>query len=110
MGAHTVVCEVDPVRALEAVMDGHKVMSMSEAAALGDIFVTVTGGISAIDRHHFEKMKDGAILANSGHFDVEINIGALEEMAEAKRRPRGVHRGIHVGRRPKNQPARERDA
>ena len=88
MGAHTVVCEVDPVRALEAVMDGHGVMSMNEAAALGDIFVTVTGGISAIDRHHYEKMKDGAILANSGHFDVEINIGALEEMAEAKRRPR----------------------
>ena len=88
MGAHTVVCEVDPVRALEAVMDGHKVMTMNEAASLGDFFVTVTGGMSAIDGQHFEKMKDGAIVANSGHFNVEINIDALEEMSEAKRKPR----------------------
>ena len=88
MGAHTVVCEVDPVRALEAVMDGHKVMTMNEAASLGDFFVTVTGGMSAIDSQHFEKMKDGAIVANSGHFNVEINIKALEEMSEAKRKPR----------------------
>ena len=88
MGAHTVVCEVDPVRALEAVMDGHKVMTMNEAASQGDFFVTVTGGMSAIDSQHFEKMKDGAIVANSGHFNVEINIDALEEMSEAKRKPR----------------------
>ena len=88
MGAHTVVCEVDPVRALEAVMDGHKVMAMNEAAPLGDIFLTVTGGVKAIDQHHFQAMKDGAIVANSGHFNVEINIPALENMAEAKRKPR----------------------
>ena len=85
LGAHTVVCEVDPVRALEAVMDGHRVMSMQEAAPQGDIFLTVTGGLHAIDKTHFEEMKDGAVVANSGHFNVEINIGALEEMAESKR-------------------------
>jgi adenosylhomocysteinase len=88
MGAHTVVCEVDPVRALEAVMDGHVVMKMDEAAKAGDIFVTVTGGKHAIDARHFELMKDGAVVANSGHFNVEINIDALETMAEAKRRVR----------------------
>lgn len=85
MGANVIVTEVDPLPALEAVMDGFRVMPMDEAAALGDIFVTVTGDINVIDRHHFEKMKDGAIVANSGHFNVEINIPALEEMAVAKR-------------------------
>ncbi len=85
MGAHTIVCEVDPVRALEAVMDGHQVMSMNDASKAGDIFLTVTGGIKAIDKHHFESMKDGAVVANSGHFNVEINIEALEEMSETKR-------------------------
>ena len=85
LGAHTVVCEVDPVRALEAVMDGHRVMSMREAAPQGDIFLTVTGGLHAVDKPHFEEMKDGAIVANSGHFNVEINIEALEEMSESKR-------------------------
>ncbi|MFL2665248.1 MAG: adenosylhomocysteinase [Dehalococcoidia bacterium] len=88
MGAHTVVCEVDPVKALEAVMDGHQVMSMDEASTIGDIFLTVTGGMSAVDKHHFEKMKDGAIVANSGHFNVEINIPSLEEMSESKRQIR----------------------
>ena len=88
LGAHTVVCEVDPVRALEAVMDGHRVMPMGEAARTGDVFVTLTGCMNAIDRHHMENMKDGAIIANSGHFNVEINIEALEEMSEAKRRVR----------------------
>ena len=87
-GAHTIVCEVDPVRALEAVMDGHTVMPMEEAAERGDVFVTLTGCMNAIDRHHIEKMKDGAIIANSGHFNVEINLRALEEMSEAKRRVR----------------------
>ena len=82
MGAHLIVTEVDPVRALEAVMDGYRVMPMQEAAAVGDVFITVTGDKHVIDRSHFEVMKDGAILANSGHFDVEINIEALEEMAE----------------------------
>lgn len=88
MGAHTIVCEVDPVRALEAVMDGHQVMSMNEACKVGDIFLTVTGGMSAIDKHHFENMKDGAVVANSGHFNVEINVESLEEMSEARREVR----------------------
>lgn len=88
MGAHTIVCEVDPVRALEAVMDGHQVMSMNEACQVGDIFLTVTGGMSAIDKHHFENMKDGAVVANSGHFNVEINVESLEEMSEARREVR----------------------
>jgi adenosylhomocysteinase len=76
-----IVTEVNPLRALEAVMDGFRVMPMIEAAKIGDVFVTSTGDINVIDRHHIEAMKDGAILANSGHFNVEINIPALEEMA-----------------------------
>ena len=88
MGAHTVVCEIDPIRALEAVMDGHRVMTIEQAAEVGDIFLTVTGGKHAIDGRHIARMKDGAIMANSGHFDVEINVGALEEMSEARRRVR----------------------
>jgi adenosylhomocysteinase len=85
MGANVVVTEVDPLVALEAVMDGFRVMPMAEAAKIGDIFTTVTGDINVIDRHHFEVMKDGAIVANSGHFNVEINIPALEEMSTTKR-------------------------
>ncbi len=85
MGAIVIVTEVDPLRALEAVMDGYEVMPMSEAARIGDIFCTVTGDINVIDRQHFEVMKDGAILANSGHFNVEINIPALEAMAVEKK-------------------------
>jgi adenosylhomocysteinase len=73
------------LKALEAVMDGYEVMPMSEAARIGDIFCTVTGDINVIDRQHFEVMKDGAILANSGHFNVEINIPALEAMAVEKK-------------------------
>ena len=88
LGAHVIVTEVDPVRALEATMDGNRVMSMNEAAAIGDIFITLTGDISVLDRHHFQAMKDGAILANSGHFNVEINIKALEDMTESRRKPR----------------------
>jgi len=88
MGANVVVTEVDPLRALEAVMDGFRVMPMLKAAEIGDIFVTSTGDINVIDRPHFEVMKDGAILANSGHFNVEVNISALEEMAVEKRRIR----------------------
>ena len=88
MGAKVIVTEVDPLRALEAAMDGFQVMPMMEAARIGDIFVTSTGDINVIDRQHFEVMKDGAILANSGHFNVEINIQALEEMAVEKRRVR----------------------
>jgi len=88
MGANVVVTEVNPLRALEALMDGFRVMPLREAAALGDIFVTSTGDINVIDRDHLEKMKNGAILANAGHFNVEINIPALEEMATGKRRMR----------------------
>jgi len=85
MGANVIVTEVDPLKALEAVMDGFTVMPMKEAARIGDIFVTLTGDINVVDVHHFELMKDGAIVANSGHFNVEINIPGLEEMSKSKR-------------------------
>jgi len=88
MGANVIITEVDPLRALEAVMDGFRVMPMIEAAAIGDIFVTATGDIHVLDRPHFERMKSGAIMANSGHFNVEINLPALEAMAVQKRRVR----------------------
>jgi len=88
MGSNVIVTEVDPMRALEAVMDGFRVMPMLEAARVGDVFVTSTGDINVLDRAHFEVMKDGAILANSGHFNVEINIPALEAVAVTKRRVR----------------------
>jgi adenosylhomocysteinase len=84
MGAHTIVTEVDPIRALEAVMDGHQVMTMADAAKVGDIFITVTGGMKAVAREHFEVMKDGALVANSGHFNVEVDIEAMEELADSK--------------------------
>ncbi len=83
MGANVIVTEVDPLRALEAVMDGFQVMKMDKAAEVGDIFVTVTGDSKVINSNHFFKMKDGAILANSGHFDVEIDIQALSHIAES---------------------------
>ncbi|MCZ7547362.1 MAG: adenosylhomocysteinase [Anaerolineae bacterium] len=82
MGANVIVTEVNPLKALEAVMDGFRVMPMMEAAPIGDIFVTSTGDINVIDRQHFEVMKNGAVVSNSGHFNVEINIPALQEMAE----------------------------
>ena len=85
LGSHVIVTEIDPVRALEAVMDGFQVMPMLEAAKAGDVFITVTGGMNAIDKEHLEIMKDGALLANSGHFNVEINIPALIEMSESQR-------------------------
>jgi adenosylhomocysteinase len=88
MGSNVIVTEIDPLKALEAVMDGFRVMPMVEAAPLGDIFCTLTGDIHVLDKHHFEIMKDGAIISNSGHFNVEINIPALEEMAEEKIRAR----------------------
>ncbi len=88
MGAQVIVTEVDPLKALEAAMDGYRVMPMTEAAREGDVFITVTGDLHVLDRAHFEVMKDGAMVANSGHFNVEINIPALEEMAERKRRVR----------------------
>jgi adenosylhomocysteinase len=86
LGAHVIVTEVDPLRALEAHMDGFEVMEMEKAAPLGDIFVTTTGDIHVIRKEHFKKMKDGAIVANSGHFNVEIDIEALEKMKKSKRR------------------------
>jgi len=89
LGAHVIVAEVDPLRALEAHMDGFEVMAMEKAAPLGDIFVTTTGDIHVIRQEHFRKMKDGAVVANSGHFNVEIDINALEEMKKKKRKIRG---------------------
>jgi adenosylhomocysteinase len=88
MGALVVVTEVDPLAALEAVMDGFRVLPMLEAARIGDIFCTLTGDLNVIDRDHMDVMKDGAILSNSGHFNVEINIPALEEMSKDKLRAR----------------------
>src|SRR3954469_2027758 len=88
MGAHVIVCEVDPLRALEAVMDGFEVMPSIEAAATGDLFITVTGDMHVVAREHFEAMKDGAIVANSGHFNVEIDIPALEAITANKREAR----------------------
>ncbi|NNN14194.1 MAG: adenosylhomocysteinase [Acidimicrobiaceae bacterium] len=90
MGANVIVTEIDPTRALEASMDGFRVMPMSEAASQGDIFITVTGNRDVLTKEHFVKMKDGAILANSGHFDVEIDLNALRELApgEASRKVR----------------------
>jgi adenosylhomocysteinase len=82
MGANVIITEVNPLRALEAVMDGYRVMPMQEAAPQGDVFITSTGDVNVVDRQHFEVMKDGAIIANSGHFNVELNIPALEGMAE----------------------------
>jgi adenosylhomocysteinase len=85
MGANVIVTEIDPLPALEAVMDGFRVMPMQEAAKIGDIFCTVTGDLNVIDEGHFAVMKDGALVANSGHFNVEINIPALEKMAVSKK-------------------------
>lgn len=85
MGANVIITEVNPLKAIEAVMDGYRVMKMEEAAPLGDVFVTVTGDINVITREHFARMKDGAIVSNSGHFNVELDVKGLEEMATASR-------------------------
>jgi len=85
LGANVIVTEVDPTKALEALMDGYRVMSMSEAAVIGDVFVTLTGNKHVIAREHFEKLKNGAILANSGHFNVEIDLEALAKLASSRR-------------------------
>ena len=87
-GAKVIICEVDPLRALEAVMDGFEVLPLDEAASIGDVFVTVTGDKTVITRRHFLRMKDGAIVANSGHFNVEIDIPALTSLSRRKRRVR----------------------
>ena len=85
MGANVIVTEIDPLKALEAVMDGYRVMPMVEASKIGDFFCSVTGDINVIDEEHFAVMKDGAIVSNSGHFNVEINIPALEKMSVSKK-------------------------
>lgn len=88
LGAQVVVVEVNPVRALSALMDGHRVMSADDAARAGDVFITVTGNIHVLRGEHFDRMKDGVVLANAGHFDVEIDLDALEERSTGKRRIR----------------------
>ncbi|MDH3198600.1 MAG: adenosylhomocysteinase [Candidatus Krumholzibacteria bacterium] len=88
MGASVIILEVDPVKALEAVMDGFRVMPAAQAAEIGDVFVTLTGNIAVLRREHFERMKDGAVIANSGHFNVEIDLDSLEKMATKKKRVR----------------------
>jgi adenosylhomocysteinase len=86
MGGHVIVTEIDPVKALEAAIQGYTVMSMNEAAVIGDLFITVTGNIHVIDKQHFEVMKDGAIICNTGHFNVEINVDALEALKKSKKK------------------------
>ena len=85
MGANVIITEVDPIKGIEALMDGFRVMSMLEAAEIGDLFVTLTGNKNVITREHFERMKSGAILCNSGHFNVEIDLETLERMASSRR-------------------------
>ncbi|HUI67655.1 MAG TPA: adenosylhomocysteinase, partial [Nitrospirota bacterium] len=88
MGANVVVTEIDPLKAIEAIMDGYQVMSMAEAAKIGDIFVTVTGDIKVIRKEHFRAMKDGAIICNTGHFNVEIDLETLDTMKKKRRQIR----------------------
>ena len=88
LGANVIVTEIDPTKALEAMMDGYRVMPMHEAAQIGDVFCTVTGNKSVIAREHFEKLKSGAILCNSGHFNVEIDLDTLGSMASSRRETR----------------------
>jgi adenosylhomocysteinase len=92
LGAHVIVTEIDPLKALEAVMDGFQVMPLKQAAKIGDVFVTVTGNKNVLDAEHFEVMKDGAMLSNSGHFDAEINIPALKKMSKGE--PRQVRQWV----------------
>jgi adenosylhomocysteinase len=100
-GAHVIVCEVDPLRALEAVMDGYEVMPAEGAAAAGDVFITVTGNRDVIRREHFEAMRDGAIVANAGHFDVEVSKPDLAALTAETRevRPLVAQHVLHDGRR-----------
>ena len=100
LGAHLIVCEVDPVRALEAVMDGFQVMPIAAAAPKGDLFITVTGDVNVIDTGAFKRMKDGAIIANSGHFNVEINLKGLRKLAKSERevKPQVIEYTLNGGR------------
>jgi adenosylhomocysteinase len=88
LGANVIVTEIDPIRAIEALMDGYRVMAMTDAAALGDVFITATGNKHVIARDHFEKFKNGAILCNAGHFNIEIDLESLSRMASMRREPR----------------------
>jgi adenosylhomocysteinase len=88
LGANVIVCEVDPIKAIEALMDGYRVMTMNEAAGIAEVFITVTGNKSVIAREHFEKLKSGAILCNSGHFNVEVDLETLDQMASSRRQVR----------------------
>ncbi len=108
LGASVIVCEVDPIRALEARMDGFQVMPALRAAERGDVFVTVTGGTDVLTEEHFVRMKDGAILANAGHFDVEIDLGALERLAAGRREVRPLVEEYLVSGRRLNLLARGR--
>ncbi|MDO8472484.1 MAG: adenosylhomocysteinase [Dehalococcoidia bacterium] len=96
MGSQVIVIEVDPIRALEALMEGYQVMPLAQASGIGDIFITATGDVKVIDRSHMDAMKDGVILANSGHFNVEINIPELEKMAKGKRQVRPAVTEYHM--------------
>ena len=108
-GAAVIVCEVDPLRALEARMEGFEVMPALEAAERGDLFVTVTGSRGVLRREHFERMKDGAVLANAGHFDVEIDLAALRELAAGGvREVLPLVRAVRPGRRSPAEPAGQR--
>ena len=95
MGANVIICEVDPLKALEAVMDGYRVMPSIEAAKVGDIWITVTGDMHVIGREHFEVMKDGAIICNSGHFNVEIDIPRAARDGRLRARGAPARRGVH---------------
>ena len=109
-GADVIVLEVDPLRALEAVMDGFRVMPVAEAAKVAKLFVTATGDIHVLRGEHFEVMQDGAIIANTGHFNVEIDIPALEELLRQEAPDPRVRRRVHHGRRPPHLPAGRRPA
>jgi adenosylhomocysteinase len=96
MGANVIVTEVNPLRALEAVMDGYRVIPMAQAAEEGDIFCTVSGDVNVIRKEHFLKMKDGAIVANSGHFNVELDLGGLREITTSNREIREFVEEFHL--------------
>ena len=108
MGAHVIVTEVDPRKAIEAVMDGYRVMPMSEAAKLGDLFVTVTGNYHVIREEHFRVMKDGAIVCNSGHFNDELDLDAIARIAQRQGRAARVRRAVRAARRPEGLHSRRR--
>ena len=117
LGADVIVTEIDPTKAIEAVMDGFRVMPMTEAAKIGDIFVTVTGNKSVLAHEHFERMKDGAVICNSGHFNVEIDIPALEKLSSGEKNARPFveeysmkdgRTHLSAGRRPPDQSRRRR--